>query len=98
MTRSLSNPQPADDPGDRLSTKQALDTALRGLAERDREILMLVAWEGLEAEEAAAALGCSRSSFAVRLHRARKRLVKELAAGGHEQQWRPSTKRSAEEA
>jgi RNA polymerase sigma-70 factor (ECF subfamily) len=41
---------------------------------------MLVAWEGLGSAEAARAAGCSRPAFAVRLHRARKRLAAALAA------------------
>lgn len=54
--------------------------ALAGLAESDRETLMLVAWEGLEPRRAAAAAGCSRATFAVRLHRARVRLDRALIA------------------
>jgi len=53
-------------------------TALAGLRERDREVLLLVAWEGLEPARAAAALECSRAAFAVRLHRARRRLAAAL--------------------
>jgi RNA polymerase sigma-70 factor (ECF subfamily) len=49
--------------------------ALAGLSERDREVLLLVAWEDLDPASAAAALGCSRATFAVRLHRARRRLA-----------------------
>lgn len=54
--------------------------ALRELHERDRELLTLVAWDGLSHEEAAEALGCSRATFAVRLHRARRRLKTALEA------------------
>jgi RNA polymerase sigma-70 factor (ECF subfamily) len=46
----------------------------------DREVLTLVAWDGLDGKQAAEALGISRLSFAVRLHRARKRLAAGLAA------------------
>ncbi|MFE1443210.1 RNA polymerase sigma factor [Streptomyces sp. NPDC058739] len=49
------------------------------LPERDREVLMLVSWDGLDPHEAAQALGCSKAAFAVRLHRARRRLERELA-------------------
>ena len=48
--------------------------ALATLKEPDRELVLLVAWEGLTIAEAAAALGCTRAAAAVRLHRARKRL------------------------
>ncbi|MFI9824128.1 RNA polymerase sigma factor [Streptomyces sp. NPDC052013] len=49
------------------------------LPERDREVLMLVSWDGLDPHEAAQALGCSKAAFSVRLHRARRRLDRELA-------------------
>ena len=43
-------------------------------SDHDRELVLLVAWEGLTLAEAAAALGCRRGTAAVRLHRARRRL------------------------
>lgn len=52
--------------------------ALSTLSERDRELLLLIAWEGLEPAEAAEVLGCSRNVLAVRLHRARRRLAAAL--------------------
>jgi RNA polymerase sigma-70 factor, ECF subfamily len=48
--------------------------ALAELPDDDRELMMLLAWDGLTRHEAAAALGCSRGTLAVRLHRARRRL------------------------
>lgn len=45
------------------------------LSERDREAILLVAWEELDPASAAAVLGCSRATFSVRLHRARRRLA-----------------------
>jgi RNA polymerase sigma-70 factor (ECF subfamily) len=71
-------PQPSGDPAERLGEREAVRAALRRLGERDREALMLVAWEGLAPEQAARAAGCSRGTFAVRLHRARARLAREL--------------------
>lgn len=62
--------------GDRL-----LD-ALATLPERDRELLMLVAWEGLELAEIAQLLGARPGTVAVRLHRARRRLAVALARQG----------------
>jgi RNA polymerase sigma-70 factor (ECF subfamily) len=50
----------------------------RQLPDADRELLSLVAWEGLDTGQLAAALGCSRSTAAVRLHRARRRLERML--------------------
>ena len=55
-----------------------LADAVRALSERDREALLLVAWEGLDARQAAAVLGCSPAAFRVRLHRARHRVAAQL--------------------
>lgn len=49
--------------------------ALERLSANDREILQLVAWEGLTIDELATALGSSRATCRVRLHRARRRFV-----------------------
>jgi RNA polymerase sigma-70 factor (ECF subfamily) len=54
--------------------------ALQRLSAADRELLTLVAWDGLTAAEAAQVLGCRRGTVAVRLHRARARLRAQLAA------------------
>lgn len=59
---------------------QRVRRALARLGERDREALMLIAWEGLRVNEAAEALGVPSRTLAVRLHRARKRLAEALAA------------------
>ena len=56
--------------------------ALAGLGERDRELLMLIAWEGLGMEETAEALGIRTATLSVRLHRARRRLAQALTAEG----------------
>lgn len=56
--------------------------ALASLRERDREALMLVAWDGLDHRTAAAVMGCTTGSLTVRLHRARRRLARALAAEG----------------
>lgn len=52
--------------------------ALARLREGDREILRLAAWEELSHREIAAVVGCSEASVAVRLHRARNRLGREI--------------------
>jgi RNA polymerase sigma factor (sigma-70 family) len=65
---------------DQLAEAELVRRALAELPQRDREVLMLVAWEGLDAARAATAAGCSRATFAVRLHRARKRLDRALYA------------------
>jgi RNA polymerase sigma factor (sigma-70 family) len=55
-----------------------LRRALGTLAEPDQEILRLVGWEQLSTAEVAMAMGCSRSTAAVRLYRARRRLAVAL--------------------
>ncbi len=59
-----------------------LGEALGALSAADREVLMLVAWEGLDLARAAAVMGCSRRAFAMRLHRARRRLADALGRSG----------------
>jgi len=68
-----------------LGRKQAFAAAFSELSEADREILRLVAWDGLEVNDAARLLGCSAPAFRVRLHRARRRLRKQLEVSGHRQ-------------
>jgi len=53
---------------------------LSSLRERDREALLLVAWEGLSAAQASKVLGLSSNAFAARLSRARRRFAVALAA------------------
>lgn len=57
---------------------QRLVEAIKGLPSNEREAVMLVAWDGLDMERAAQAAGCGRSAFRMRLHRARRRLSKQL--------------------
>jgi RNA polymerase sigma-70 factor (ECF subfamily) len=58
----------------------ALNAALASLSERDREIVMLTAWEGLAPKQIAAVLGAPVNVVRVRLHRARTRLKRKLSA------------------
>jgi RNA polymerase sigma factor (sigma-70 family) len=55
-------------------TEERTRAALERLAEADREALRLLYWDGLSGTEAARALGCTRATFLVRAHRARRRL------------------------
>ena len=50
--------------------------AMRLLPAPEREALMLVAWEELEPRRAAAVMGCTPGTFAVRVHRGRRHLKK----------------------
>jgi RNA polymerase sigma-70 factor (ECF subfamily) len=48
------------------------------LRPEERELLALVAWEGLSAVEIAMILGCSPNAVRIRLHRARRKLTRRL--------------------
>jgi RNA polymerase sigma-70 factor (ECF subfamily) len=71
----------------------ALAQAFESLSDSDRELLSLVAWEGLTRDELAVALGTSRAIVRLRLHRASKRLRAALPptqvrlSGGQEHEW-----------
>jgi len=83
--RSLAGARTAasGDPADEVAGRFAVLAALEKLSEKEREAVAIWAWEGMDGRRAATALGCSATAFALRLHRARRRLVKELAASGH---------------
>lgn len=53
--------------------------AFQGLTARDREALLLVAWDNLPLADAARVAGASHAGFAMRRHRARRRLTVELS-------------------
>ncbi|GII42100.1 RNA polymerase sigma factor [Planotetraspora phitsanulokensis] len=57
-----------------FAARQAALAALNSLSDGDRELVLLMSWEGLDLRQAAAVVGCSRSTAAMRLHRIRKRL------------------------
>lgn len=54
--------------------------AMSRLRENDREVLRLVAWEGLTHAEVGVVLGISPNAAAIRLHRARAHLEREMHA------------------
>jgi RNA polymerase sigma-70 factor (ECF subfamily) len=68
--------------------RRAVLSALGRLRERDQEILRLAVWEELSHRDISVVVGCTEATVAVRLHRARGRLGKEiekgLPAAGHE--------------
>ena len=78
--RLRTEPAAVDDPAAALGERDAVHAALRKLDERDREVLLLTAWERLSRDDIAAVLGCTRANVAVRLLRARRRLERELRA------------------
>ena len=61
-----------------LADRDEVLTAFAALRERDREVLRLVTWDELGPADAADVLGVTRVAFAVRLHRARRRLERAL--------------------
>jgi RNA polymerase sigma-70 factor (ECF subfamily) len=78
---AVAEPEPVGD--------TVLAAAFAALSERDREVLRLVAWEGLSLSQAAVALGCSEVACRVRYHRAKTRLRRSLEA---EAKFRPNLK------
>jgi RNA polymerase sigma-70 factor (ECF subfamily) len=66
---------PDDDPDDATVRVRG---ALATLRRQDRELLTLIAWEGLSPSEAATVLEISPGTVRVRLHRARSRLRNAL--------------------
>jgi RNA polymerase sigma factor (sigma-70 family) len=64
--------------------RSAVLIALSELGEDDRELLLLVGWEGLQPAEVARVVGSSAVAVRTRLHRARRRLREALEAGERE--------------
>jgi RNA polymerase sigma-70 factor (ECF subfamily) len=67
-----------------LVTWRRLDDVPGRLKARDREVLCLVCWEGLDPSQAAAVVEIPPATARTRLHRARQRMRKELTALGWE--------------
>jgi RNA polymerase sigma-70 factor (ECF subfamily) len=90
---------PSSDPAESLALREAFSTAFAELEEHEREVLRLVAWDGLDVREAAQVVGCSQGAFRVRLHRARRKLARRLdAANPIDHEGRAAMPRPAEEA
>lgn len=60
----------------------AIAEAFARLTDADRELLTLVGWDGLDRDEVAEVMGCSRATVRVRLHRARRRFERHLSNVG----------------
>lgn len=71
---------PEAHPADVSEVDQRLLVAIRELPDAEREALMLVAWDDLDAERAALVAGCRAATFRMRLHRARRRLAADGTA------------------
>jgi RNA polymerase sigma factor (sigma-70 family) len=68
----------AADHAEAHESQQTVRAALGRLSDTDREILLLVSWEGLQPTEAAQVMSITPSTARTRLHRARARLRTEL--------------------
>jgi len=77
--RLLAGHEQEPDHAEAIVETRSLTVAFTALSERDREVLRLVNWEGLDTAAAASVLGCAPSTFKVRLYRARRRLSRRLA-------------------
>ena len=75
--RKLGEPDPWDAVDDRLDARRTvsgLTEALAALADEDREVLLLVAWEQLNSAEVAVVMDIPQGTARSRLHRARVQL------------------------
>jgi RNA polymerase sigma-70 factor, ECF subfamily len=70
--------QPEADPETRSESRELL-RALERLSADDRELLLLAGWEELSSAEIGRVLGISTPAARTRLHRARRRLRRELS-------------------
>jgi RNA polymerase sigma-70 factor (ECF subfamily) len=85
LLRSALADGPAEDHSDRAAERVTaerlrprLATVVGELPQRDRELLLLIAWAELSYAEAATALGTTTSAVKARLHRIRVRMRREL--------------------
>ncbi|MEU8801236.1 sigma-70 family RNA polymerase sigma factor [Spirillospora sp. NPDC048819] len=90
--------RPAGDIAEDVAERLAVLRAMATLPEGDREILILIAWQGLTPREAAKVVGCSPAALRVRLHRARRRLVRQVEATAEAAAGKAATGRAAEGA
>ncbi len=68
------------DIAEQVVERQTALAALESMRDSDVEAMVLASWYGLSPGQAAMVVGCSRAAFAVRLHRARRRLTQALRA------------------
>lgn len=86
LSRESVRSEPPDEVG--LDDYPQLAIAFSRLAEPDREVLRLWAWEGLEAREIAIVLGITANAVSLRLSKAKKKLARlfggqDLSDAGH---------------
>lgn len=83
---SVGATEASEDPTPEVETRADILAAMRSLPASERQALMLLAWEDLEPRRAAAVMGCSPATFAVRVHRGRRHLTKILSSSLPEQE------------
>ena len=66
------------DHGEAVAASVDVQRVLQLLSPSDRELLMLSAWDDLDAAAIGAVVGCSTTTARVRLHRARRRFAHHL--------------------
>ena len=71
-------PPAAPDHGEAVANSVDVQRVLQLLSPSDRELLMLSAWDDLDAAAIGAVVGCSTTTARVRLHRARRRFAHHL--------------------
>ena len=76
--RRISTEAEPGDLAEDVAQRASVLRALANLPDADRELLTLLAWQGLSQREAARVLGCSTATLTVRLHRARRRLDRAM--------------------
>src|SRR5918911_2462418 len=79
VARRLVERTPMPSAEDAPESSRRVVAALSELRETDRELLLLVAWEGLKPAAAAHVLGITPARCRLRLHRARRRLERLVA-------------------
>lgn len=79
-----SKPVEHEDLAEGVVAAHTVRRTLASLTQKDREILLLWAWEGLAAADLGRVLGCSAATAAVRLHRARRRFLARYSVGDHD--------------
>lgn len=91
LIERLPSPQSSPPPAIPSDVGPQIRAALAALSDDDREILLLVAWDGLTPQQAAVAIGTTPGSARLRLHRARKRFATQFELGSVRTQKRASS-------
>jgi RNA polymerase sigma-70 factor (ECF subfamily) len=95
VDRSQAAGRDEPDHAERAAELDVVRRALDRMPEPDRELLLLVAWDGLPLAQSAAVLGCSAGAVRVRWLRARRRFADALGAVDGEPPPQPVLRRQA---